>query len=97
MSSTFNTLRAVYRPDDRLDDFNRFRESFWRRGASILWNMRPPHEDPAMKIMKQIVALAALMTVSALSLASPLQPFDAKAFDTLTASGKPVVVAVHAS
>lgn len=50
-----------------------------------------------MKITRQIVALAALMAVSALSLASPLQPFDAKAFDALTASGKPVVVAVHAS
>ena len=50
-----------------------------------------------MKIMRQIVALAALMAASALSLANPLQPFDAKAFDALTASGKPVVVAVHAS
>jgi len=50
-----------------------------------------------MKIMRQFAALAALMAVSALSLASPLLPFDAKAFDALTVSGKPVAVAVHAS
>jgi thiol-disulfide isomerase/thioredoxin len=50
-----------------------------------------------MKIMRLMVALATLMAVPVLSLASPPQPFDAKAFDTLTASGKPVVIAVHAS
>jgi thioredoxin 1 len=33
----------------------------------------------------------------ALSLAGSLEPFNAKAFDTLTASGRPVVVVVHAS
>lgn len=50
-----------------------------------------------MKIMRRMAALVALMAVSALSLAGALQPFDAKAFDALTGSGKPVVVAVHAS
>jgi hypothetical protein len=32
-----------------------------------------------MKIIRLMVALATLMAVPALSLASPLQPFDAKA------------------
>jgi len=50
-----------------------------------------------MKIIRLMVALATLMAVPVLSLASPPQPFDAKAFDTLTASGEPVVIAVHAS
>ena len=47
-----------------------------------------------MNITKLFVALIAL---PALSLASPLQPFNATAFDAMTASGKPVVIAVHAS
>lgn len=50
-----------------------------------------------MKLIQHAIALLALMAMPVLSLANPLQPFDGKAFDALTASGKPVVVAVHAS
>jgi thioredoxin 1 len=45
---------------------------------------------------KFFAAFILCVALPALSLAGSLEPFNAKAFDSLTASGRPVVVVVHA-
>jgi len=44
-----------------------------------------------------IVALGASVTVATTAVAATPQPFNAKAFDDAQKSGKPILVAVHAS
>ena len=49
-----------------------------------------------MNLIRCLAALASSV-LPALVLAGPVRPYDAAACDALTAGGKPVVVAVHAS
>ena len=50
-----------------------------------------------MTFRRALLALIASVVLPAFAWAGPLQPFDGKAFDSLTSAGKPVVVVVHAS